>query len=63
MDQNSENKFPIIKNGENGYWHAYGEGWAVCAQTQEAVLEKYQEMLNLINELATLTPKNSGDIL
>lgn len=49
--KNSQNKLPVIKKGVAGYWHAYGDGWAVCAPTKSAVLEKYREMQNLISEL------------
>ncbi len=63
MNETTERKYPIIRKGEAGYWHAYGNGWAVCAPTREAVKQKYQEMLEFINELISRTVVKAGDIL
>lgn len=51
MNETTDKKYPIIRKGEGGYWHAYGRGWAVCASTREAVKQKYQDMLEFMNEL------------
>ncbi len=56
-------KYPIIRKGAAGYWHAYGNGWAVCAQSKEVVLLKYKEMLRLMNELVSRPVIKAGDIL
>jgi hypothetical protein len=60
MNETTE-KYPIIRKGEAGYWHAYGKGWAVYASTKEAVKQKYQEMLDFLNELIA-RPLKSIDI-
>ena len=62
MNEQTE-KYPIIRKGEAGYWHAYGKGWAVCAATREAVKQKYQEMLEFINELISRPVIKTDDIL
>jgi hypothetical protein len=63
MNNATETKYPVIRKGEGGYWHAYGKGWAVCAPTREAVKQKYQEMLDFINELISRPVVKASDIL
>ena len=63
MSESNNKKYPIIRKGEGGYWHAYGKGWAVCAPTREAVKQKYQEMLEFINELISRPVTQASDIL
>jgi len=63
MNETTNKKYPIIRKGGGGYWHAYGKGWAVCAPTKKAVEQKYQEMLAFINELLSRPVVKTGDIL
>ena len=63
MSESTERKFPIIRKGEGGYWHAYGKGWAVCAPSKETVEQKYYEMLNLIDKLITRPVEKVNDTL
>lgn len=63
MNKVTKKDFPIIRRGEAGYWHAYGDGWAVCAPTRWEVKKKYQEMLGLINELVSRPITKASDIL
>jgi hypothetical protein len=63
MTENSDEKYPIICKGEAGYWHAYGNGWAVCAPTKESVKQKYVEMLEFMNALISRPLVNADDIL
>lgn len=63
MNETIDRKYPIIRKGEGGYWHAYGNGWAVCAPTRDAVKQKYEEMLKLVNELISRPVVKAGDIL
>lgn len=53
MNATTDKKYPIIRKGEGGYWHAYGNGWAVCAPTKEAVKQKYRERLAFWQELVS----------
>jgi hypothetical protein len=61
MNMTNGKKYPILRKGKAGYWHAYGNGWAVCAPTKELVQEKYREMLELINELIARPVVKSSD--
>jgi hypothetical protein len=63
MNKSIDNKYPIIRKGARGYWHAYGNGWAVCASSEEAVIEKYNEMQSLMNKLIALPPNSANDVL
>lgn len=62
MNETKDKKYPIIRKGKAGYWHAYGNGWAVCAPTKETVKQKYSEMLELINELISRPLVKSSDV-
>jgi hypothetical protein len=62
MHKTVDKKYPIIRKGEGGYWHAYGNGWAVCAPTKESAKKKYQEMLDFINELLSRPVVKTIDI-
>jgi len=63
MNETTDKKYPIIRKGQAGYWHAYGNGWAVYASTKEAVKQKYEEMLQFINELISRPVVKASDIL
>jgi hypothetical protein len=65
MNKPTNITYPTIRKGEGGFWHAYGKGWAVCASTQIAVMQKYEEMLKLMGELIArpLPTKEASDIL
>jgi hypothetical protein len=58
----THDEYPIIRKGEDGYWHAYGEGWAVCASTRQAVKQKYNEFLEFMNELLSRPVMETSDI-
>jgi hypothetical protein len=62
MNKPIDNQYPIIRKGEGGYWHAYGKGWAVCAATKKAVEQKYNEMLEFMNELISRPVAKTSDI-
>ncbi len=63
MNNETDEKYPIIRKGEAGYWHAYGSGWAVCAPTEEFVKQKYIEMLKFMNDLISRPLVKADDIL
>ncbi len=62
MNKTIDEKYPVIRKGEAGYWHAYGKGWAVCASTKEAVKQRYDEMLKFMNELISRPVVKTIDI-
>jgi hypothetical protein len=63
MDKKIGEKYPILLKGKGGSWHAYGNGWAVCAPTKESVQQKYEEFLNFMNELIDRPLPKTSDTL
>ncbi len=63
MREKSNKSYPVIRQGAAGYWHAYGDGWAVCAPTKSAVIQRYEDMAKFMSELIARPLPKEGDIL